>query len=35
MSKLGAKVIDELENREITMEELTEKGFNYDSTENH
>lgn len=31
MSKLGNKVIDELETREITMEELTEKGFDYEN----
>lgn len=30
MSKIGTKVIDELETREITMEELTEKGLNYE-----
>lgn len=30
MSKIGTKVIDELENREISMEELTEKGFDYE-----
>ena len=35
VSKLGNKVIDELETREITMEELTEKGFDYDGTKNH
>lgn len=35
MSKIGTKVIDELDDKEITMEELTEKGFDYDSTENH
>lgn len=30
MSKIGTKVIDELETREITMGELTEKGLNYE-----
>lgn len=30
MSKLGNKVLEELEEREITMEELTEKGLNYE-----
>lgn len=27
MSKLGSRIIDELETREITMEELQEKGL--------
>lgn len=31
MSKLGSKVIEELENREIPMEELTEEGFDYEN----
>ena len=35
MSKLTSKIIEELENQEITMEELTEKGLTNGSTENH
>lgn len=27
MSKISSKIIDEMERREISMEELTEKGF--------
>lgn len=34
MSKLGQRVIDELEARELTMEELTEKGLSDDGTNN-
>lgn len=30
MSKLTSKIIEELENQEITMEELTEKGLSND-----
>ena len=33
VSKLGNKVIDELETREITMEALTEKGFDYENNQ--
>lgn len=30
MSKIGAKIIDELEKREISMEELEQEGFEDD-----
>jgi hypothetical protein len=31
MSKLSSKILEELETQEITMEELTEKGLNYEN----
>lgn len=33
MSKITDKIIEILEDKEITMEELTEKGLNYENGE--
>jgi hypothetical protein len=32
MSKIGTAVLEQLETEEITIEELTEKGFNYEDS---
>jgi hypothetical protein len=31
MSKIGSKILEELEDKDLTMEELTEKGLDNDN----